>query len=116
MVTLIVVGSIASLKLSYSVAPGSTSMPSLSGVPAGPTIEVTCGTMIVVKVQVLPWIRRRPTSTIGFMLTVYVVSSLSGFVGDHAYCVWPENSARVPSGVGLIEKAACTAAGETGRL
>ena len=50
--TLIVTGSIASLKVSFMVAPGSTSFPSFSGLPSAAVIAMTRGMMIVVKLQV----------------------------------------------------------------
>ena len=55
-VTLIVGGSMVSLKLSRSVDPGSISVPSASGgsEAPGPVIETIRGTMSVVKLHVLP--------------------------------------------------------------
>src|SRR5438132_12243667 len=38
-----------------------------------------------------------------------MVSSVSGLLGVHEYCVWPDTDVTAPSVVGVIEKAALTA-------
>ena len=48
---LIVTGSIASLKVSFIVAPASTSLPSFSGLPSAAVMAVIRGMMIVVKLH-----------------------------------------------------------------
>ena len=53
-VALMVTGSIASLKVSFSTAPESISAPSVRAEPSAVVTETTRGTMIVVNVHWLP--------------------------------------------------------------
>src|SRR3981081_3677362 len=80
-VTLMVTGSIASLKFNFNVSPGPTSAPSARAVPLAVVTETTRGTMIVVKDHCAPGTRWWPRSMIGFRLTGYLVRAAKGCVG-----------------------------------
>src|SRR5438046_10307227 len=63
-VTLMVVGSIVSLKVSFIVALGSSSFPSFRGLPSAAVMAMTRGMMIVVKLHRPPPTEWCPVSVI----------------------------------------------------
>ena len=69
-VTLMVIGSIASLKLTVNGVPGSISTPSPIAVPPAPVTDMIRGTMLVVNTHRPPAMRWWLRSSIGPSVTV----------------------------------------------